>query len=109
MKEFIVTGNELSRLMLKDLATTLPGVHIGSYAVSYCSHLYDRYLENPGLFDSYSLFLDILARPQLYLNGTAPLNTTGAIRSCVYELNESLEDTGNCTIITGSDADSYLW
>ncbi|THH33341.1 hypothetical protein EUX98_g827 [Antrodiella citrinella] len=90
MTQYVAAGNELSSLMLKNLASTLPDIHIG-------------------LFDSYKLISDMLAHPQDYLNGTAPVNTTGAIHSCVYELNESTSDTGNCTIVTGSDVDSYLW
>ncbi|KAJ7203776.1 hypothetical protein GGX14DRAFT_551761 [Mycena pura] len=62
----------------------------------------------PGLFDSYGLFQDILDHPSQYLNGTAPLNTTGCIKSCVYQLNEPITDTGVCTIVNGTDRDSYL-
>ena len=62
-----------------------------------------------GLFDSHSLFADIYARPQLYLNGTAPLNVTGAVHACVLELNESTSDPGVCTDATGTDQDSFLW
>ncbi len=62
-----------------------------------------------GLFDSYGLFSDILAHPQLYLNGTAPLNTTGAIRSCIFKEGEDTSDTGSCTIATGTAVDSFVW
>jgi len=60
-------------------------------------------------FDSYSFFEDMLAHPALYLNGTAPLNITGCVHSCVYQLNESPTDTGICTIANGTDRDSFLW
>lgn len=51
----------------------------------------------------------MLQRPQLYLNGTAPLNTTGVIHSCVFQLNENTADPGVCTDVTGTDRDSFLW
>lgn len=62
-----------------------------------------------GIFDSHSLFADMFAHPSLYLNGTAPLNITGAVQACVFELNESTSDTGSCTIAQGTDRDSFLW
>ena len=111
MIEYIAAGNELSRLMLKDFATSLPGIHIGEVSFHVARHqlaLTDFRMLS-GLYDTYALFSDILARPQNYLNGTAPVNTSGCINSCVYQLNESLTDTGNCTVVTGSAVDSYLW
>jgi len=90
MTELTTSGNEIAKLMLQALPASLPGAHIG-------------------LFDSHSLFTDIIAHPKNYLNGTAPPNVTGAIRSCVFELNESTSDTGKCTIATGTDVDSFLW
>lgn len=53
--------------------------------------------------------------PSLFLNGTAPLNTTGAIASCIFELHQpvldskSVFDQANCTVAQGSDRDSFLW
>ncbi len=44
--------------------------------------------------------------PAKYLNGTAPLNVTGAVLSCVFPLNS---DDGTCTQVNGTDRDSYLW
>ncbi|KAI0791061.1 GDSL lipase/acylhydrolase [Abortiporus biennis] len=90
MAELVGAGNELQKLMLQNLVPTLHGAHVG-------------------LFDSHALFSDMIAHPQLYLNGTAPVNTTGAIRACVFQLHESTSDTGDCTIATGSDVDSFLW
>ncbi|KAF9478581.1 hypothetical protein BDN70DRAFT_933290 [Pholiota conissans] len=90
MTELVLSGNALTKLMLQALAPTLPGAHVG-------------------IFDSHSLFADMFSRPQLYLNGTAPLNVTGAVQACVFELNESTSDTGACTIAKGSDRDSFLW
>lgn len=51
----------------------------------------------------------MLARPQDFLNGTAPLNTTGAVHACVFDLNESTSAAGRCTDAVGSDRDSFLW
>lgn len=51
----------------------------------------------------------MFAHPALYLNGTAPLNTTGSIDACVFELNEATSDPGDCTIAQGSARDSFLW
>jgi len=90
MKELVAAGNSISELMLANLARTLPGSHV-------CR------------FDSHGLFTDILDHPGLYLNGTAPLNTTGAVRSCVYNLNEPTSDQGTCTVANGTDADSFVW
>ncbi|RPD58827.1 hypothetical protein L227DRAFT_612586 [Lentinus tigrinus ALCF2SS1-6] len=90
IKELTASGNAIAELMLQVLAPTLHDAHIG-------------------LFDSHSLFADIFARPQLYLNGTAPLNVTGAVHACVFELNESTTDPGVCTDAVGTDQDSFLW
>ena len=59
------------------------------------------------MFDSHALFTDMYANPKTYLNGTAPLNTTRVVDSCVYELNAS--EPSVCTMVEGSDRDSYLW
>lgn len=48
----------------------------------------------------------MLANPHKFLNGTVPPNTTGAIHSCVFGLNQDTSDTGNCTTVTGAAADS---
>ncbi|KAF5329615.1 hypothetical protein D9619_009247 [Psilocybe cf. subviscida] len=87
MSEMVASGNTLTKLMLQALAPSLPDAHIG-------------------LFDSHALFTDMHDKPQLYLNGTAPLNVTGAINSCVFQLNGS---TSQCTRATGTAKDSFLW
>ena len=61
----------------------------------------------PALFDSHALFADMYANPKAYLNGTAPLNTTGVVDSCIYEVNADTPSV--CTMVQGSDRDSYLW
>lgn len=43
--------------------------------------------------------------PQNYFNGTAPLNVTGVINSCVAQPGGAL----TCTVVEGTDRDSYLW
>ncbi|TFK50695.1 GDSL lipase/acylhydrolase [Heliocybe sulcata] len=92
MTEITTTSNALSRLMLESLAPALPGAHIG-------------------IFDSYALFSAMHAEPSAYLNGTAPLNVTGCVNSCVFPLNASVSDTSSarCTVAEGSDRDSFLW
>jgi len=90
MTELVLSGNALTKLMLQNLAPTLPEAHIG-------------------IFDSYSLFADMYAHPALYLNGTAPLNVTGCVDACVFQLNEAVTDPGVCTIATGTAKDSFLW
>lgn len=85
MTELTHAGNALSKALLELLAPTLPGAHIGIF------------------------FEDMLANPHKFLNGTVPPNTTGAIHSCVFELNQDTSDTGNCTTVTGAAADSYFW
>lgn len=62
-----------------------------------------------GLFDSHTLFQNIVDDPGSFLNGTAPFNVTGCVQSCVFELNESISDPGVCTFINGTDRDSYVW
>ena len=61
------------------------------------------------MFDSYALFSEMLARPQDFLNGTAPLDITGAVHACVFDLNEDTSAAGRCTDAVGSDRDSFLW
>ncbi|KAH9926293.1 uncharacterized protein BXZ73DRAFT_102975 [Epithele typhae] len=90
MRELTSAGNALAELMLQALAPSLHGAHIG-------------------LFDSHSLFAEMYAHPRGFLNGSAPLNVTGAVHSCVYQLNESQTDPGVCTDVVGTDQDSYLW
>lgn len=92
MTEITNTGNLLSRMMLENLAYQLPGAHIG-------------------IFDSYGLFTDMYNNPAQYLNGTAPLNVTGCVNSCVYAINANISDpnAGTCTTAEGTDRDSFLW
>ncbi|KAI0648790.1 hypothetical protein C8Q79DRAFT_903066 [Trametes meyenii] len=90
MAELTKSGNAIADLQLQLLAPKLHGAHIG-------------------LFDSHALFTDMINRPQMYLNGTAPLNVTGAAHACVFQENESTGDPGVCTDAVGSDRDSFLW
>ncbi|KAJ6461035.1 GDSL lipase/esterase [Mycena sanguinolenta] len=87
MTEMTRSGNQLTKLMLQALAPTLPGAHIA-------------------LFDSHSLFQDMFDHPALYLNGTAPLNVTGAWDACVTTVGGTTLD---CTIANGTARDSFLW
>ncbi|KAG9219773.1 hypothetical protein CCMSSC00406_0008150 [Pleurotus cornucopiae] len=89
MTELALSGNALSKLMLKDLASKLRGAHIA-------------------LFDSHSLFQDMFDHPSLYLNGTAPLNVKGASNTCVFPL-DGTPGTPVCTATLGTDRDSFLW
>ncbi|TBU30111.1 hypothetical protein BD311DRAFT_864315 [Dichomitus squalens] len=88
MRELTTAGNAIARLELQLIAPTLHGAHIG-------------------LFDSHALLADMYARPELYLNGSAPFNVTGAAHACVYQFDESQLDPGVCT--NAPDPDSYLW
>ncbi|KIK59717.1 carbohydrate esterase family 16 protein [Collybiopsis luxurians FD-317 M1] len=90
MSELTRSGNKLQELMLEALVPSLKDAHLG-------------------LFDSYSLFEDMIAHPAAYLNGTAPLNTSSCVHACHYQLNESTADMGICTIANGTDRDSFLW
>ncbi len=87
IRELVLSGNALSRAMLQALVPEVPGAHIG-------------------IFDSHGLFQDIHDNPAAYLNGTAPLNVTGAAVSCVFT-----EGGGSsvCTTAQGTDRDSFLW
>ncbi|KAJ7148757.1 GDSL lipase/esterase [Mycena crocata] len=87
MTEMSRSGNKLTQLMLQALAPKLPGAHIA-------------------LFDSHSLFQDMIDHPARYLNGTAPLNVTGAWNACISPLGGG---TLECTVANGTDRDSYLW
>ena len=88
--ELVLAGNALSKFMLQDIVPKLPGAHVG-------------------LFDSHALFTDIINNPSEFLNGTAPFNVTGSIRMCSFQENELTTDPGNCTFVTGTDRDSYIW
>ncbi|KAG6915474.1 hypothetical protein DXG01_011305 [Tephrocybe rancida] len=88
MTELVLSGNALTKLMLQALAPTLPGSHIG-------------------LFDAHGLFADMFARPSVYLNGTVPLNVTGAVNACVFSTNGTLI---SCSTVSDRAArDSFLW
>jgi len=76
--------------MLQALVPSLEDAHIGWYLAVY------------------SLFADMYSRPALYLNGTAPLNVTSAVRACVLQSNDP-DGPESCTIATGTDKDSFLW
>ncbi|KAH7923372.1 carbohydrate esterase family 16 protein [Leucogyrophana mollusca] len=89
MKELSRTGNALTELMLQALVPTMPDAHIAS-------------------FDSYGLFTDIYSNPQNYLNGTAPLNVTGCINTCMYSTYND-PNPATCTTVEGTDRDSYMW
>jgi len=90
MTELTTSGNEIGKLMLQALPASLPGATIG-------------------LFDSHALFSDMIAHPANYLNGTVPLNVTGAVLACVFAENQDTQSGGNCTEATGSAKDSFLW
>ncbi|KAH9847599.1 GDSL lipase/esterase [Lenzites betulinus] len=90
MAELTKSGNAIADLMLRALTPSLHGAHLG-------------------LFDSHALFTDMIAHPQLYLNGTAPLNVTGAVHACMFQEGESTGDPGVCTDAVGTDRDSFLW
>ncbi|KAI0807961.1 GDSL lipase/acylhydrolase [Fomes fomentarius] len=90
MNELTTSGNAIAELLLRALAPTLHGAHVA-------------------LFDSHALFADMINHPQLYLNGTAPLNVTGAIHACVFKEGESTGNAGECTDAVGTDQDSFLW
>ncbi len=62
-----------------------------------------------GYFDSYALFSDMIANPQNYLNGTAPLSVTNPAHKCVFQLNEDTSGPADCTIANGTAVDSFLW
>ncbi|TFK24006.1 GDSL lipase/acylhydrolase [Coprinopsis marcescibilis] len=89
MRELVLSGNELTKLKLQALAPSLRDAKIA-------------------LFDSHSLFTDMYNHPSGYFNGTAPLNVTGMVDSCVYELNAP-DQPPSCTLVNGPDRDSYLW
>ncbi|KAJ6540781.1 GDSL lipase/acylhydrolase [Mycena sp. CBHHK59/15] len=89
MTEMVLSGNKLTQLMLQALVPTLSGAHIA-------------------LFDSHSLFQDMFDHPALYLNGTAPLNVTGAWDACVAPLGSNGTPLV-CTVANGTDRDSFLW
>ncbi|KAF9450391.1 carbohydrate esterase family 16 protein [Macrolepiota fuliginosa MF-IS2] len=88
MKNYVDTLNTMTKLMVQDLVPSLPGAHVG-------------------IFDTHSMFNDVIANPSKYLNGTAPLNTTGCIKACVYEVGTEIN---TCTFYAnGTDRDSFVW
>lgn len=113
MKEFVAAGNELTKLMLANLAPTLKDAHVCKSQIFFWGEWIkfgqELIIFSKGLFDSHGLFTDILNNPALYLNGTAPLNTTGCWDSCVFQLNESTSGPADCTVNSGTAADSFVW
>lgn len=87
MRELVLSGNALTKIMLQGLASKIA--------------------THSGLFDSHSLFADMFANPANYLNGTVPFNVTGAVNTCVFQVGNSNENV--CTLVGGTDRDSYLW
>ncbi|KAF5354174.1 hypothetical protein D9756_007087 [Leucocoprinus leucothites] len=97
VRELVLSGNALTKLMLGNLASKLHDINNGSRSGLMI-----------GLFDSHTLFGDMYANPGNYLNGTAPaFNVTGCVDSCIYQVGESNESI--CTMVNGTDRDSYLW
>jgi len=90
MAELTNAVNALALAWLEAMAPSLPGAHLG-------------------YFDSYGLFADMYANPGNYLNGTAPLNITGCIKSCIFQTDESTSGPSDCTIAEGTSQDSFLW
>lgn len=107
MTELVGAGNALSRALLQLLAPTLHGAHVGLFYKSVRLSASDCF--RAGLFDSHALFTEMLDHPEDFLNGTAPLNTTGAAHACVFQLNEDVTANGTCTDAVGSDRDSFIW
>ncbi|KAK0470457.1 carbohydrate esterase family 16 protein [Desarmillaria tabescens] len=89
IRELVLSGNALSRAMLRAVVPEVPGAHIG-------------------IFDLHGLFQDIHDNPAEYLNGTAPFNVTGAVLSCIAP-EEGQAGSLQCTTVFGTDRDSYLW
>ncbi|KAA1477925.1 GDSL lipase/acylhydrolase, partial [Dentipellis sp. KUC8613] len=90
ISELAVSGNQISKLLLQTLPASVPGAHVG-------------------LFDSHSFFNNLLDHPSQFLNGTAPINITGAVHACRFKLFESTSDAGDCTDAEGTDRDSFAW
>lgn len=106
MQQLVASGNALSRFMLRDLSQELPNAHLGE-SVGTHHEICFKATFFPGIFDSHSLFSDMLDRPQLYLNGTAPFNTTGCANPCVYPVDG--DGPPVCTLVNSTDVDSYVW
>ncbi|KAJ8522310.1 hypothetical protein ONZ45_g1074 [Pleurotus djamor] len=79
MKELVLSGNAIAKLSLEKMAKNLDGAHIA-------------------LFDSYGLFLDMVMKPKLYLNGTVPPNVRGFINGCLANI---------CVNVKGPAKDSF--
>ncbi|EIN06961.1 SGNH hydrolase [Punctularia strigosozonata HHB-11173 SS5] len=90
MRELVAAGNALSKLFIQLTTPSLVGATVG-------------------YFDTHALFMDMYNNPALYLNGTAPLNVTGSVVSCILQVNESTSDPGDCTVAQGTDRDSFLF
>ncbi|KAF9061432.1 GDSL lipase/acylhydrolase [Rhodocollybia butyracea] len=88
MNELVLTGNEETLLKLEALLPHIPDAHVAH-------------------FDSHGLFQDMFNHPSEFLNGTAPLNVTGCVNSCVFQVNDP--NNSVCTLVNGTDRDSYLW
>ncbi|KAF1960501.1 SGNH hydrolase [Byssothecium circinans] len=84
MYESVVTVNEIFAYRtpyLTSVAKTYPGIKIAN-------------------FDVNALITDIWTRPEAYLNGTAPFNVTGVVKSC---------DSQGRNCVVADSPDSYVW
>jgi phospholipase/lecithinase/hemolysin len=88
MTELVLSGNDLTEIKLENMLPQIPGAHVAH-------------------FDSHTLFQDMFSHPAEFLNGTAPLNVTGCVHSCVLGLNDP--DVFDCNTVNGTARDSFLW
>ena len=82
MRELVLSGNALSELLPKDLVSKLHEAHLGINRNDFL----ESDILTSGAFNAYNLFSDM--DPLTYLNGEVHLNTTGAVKPCIYQLNE---------------------
>ena len=105
MYELVLGGNEIARLNALDLASKYTDARICEYSsfiftvalptLTFRFPTRCNFFLQPGVFDSHTLFTDMINNPAQFLNGTDPLNVVGDI----FGLN----------IPAGPRRDSYLW
>ncbi|KAL4258881.1 hypothetical protein AB1N83_010344 [Pleurotus pulmonarius] len=89
---------------------SIPGANGGCPSASYLSETLEFYFRKfANLCQSVERSIVYsFDHPSLYLNGTAPLNVTGASEACVFPLDGE-PGTPVCTTTLGADRDSFLW
>ncbi|KAK4499334.1 hypothetical protein PRZ48_009847 [Zasmidium cellare] len=89
---------EISYRMLESVATVNS---IYEYRTAFAAQISSAFKDaHFAVFDVHGLMTDIYNNPSAYLNGTAPLNVTGAVHEC---------DASGAACTNSESPDSFMW